>query len=154
MGNTNVPVAKRDFYLDLSALDGQGSYAARELRAAIRDYAMTHGVAALKSTLGAVNSANTAPALPDNSVAPSITGTPAVGQVLTGVDGTWTNGYPATVTTKRQWYRDGAAIAGATGQTYTLTAADEGAVIKFGVTKSNASGATAVLSNPTATVTA
>ncbi len=57
-----------------------------------------------------------APAV-ENTVAPSISGTAAVGQVLTAHDGTWN---PADTTLARQWKRNGVAIAGATGATYTL----------------------------------
>ena len=71
-----------------------------------------------------------APAV-ENTVAPSITGTAAVGQVLTAHDGTWT---PADATLTRQWKRNGAAIAGATGATYTLTVDDLGKAITLTVT--------------------
>lgn len=53
---------------------------------------------------------------------PSISGSPQVGQVLTGTDGTGTN----YTTYSRQWLRGSTAISGATGSNYTLTTDDIG----------------------------
>lgn len=75
-------------------------------------------------------------AAPTNTTAPSITGTATVGETLTAVAGTWT-GSP-TVT--RQWLRGGTEISGATGTTYLLVAADEGATITVQETATNAGG--------------
>lgn len=57
---------------------------------------------------------------------PTITGTARVGELLTAVLGTW---IPAATTTTYQWFRDGAAIAGATATTYRAVAADLGTAI-------------------------
>lgn len=62
---------------------------------------------------------------PVNSAAPMISGTTTVGQTLTASAGTWSN----SPTLSYQWRRDGSAIAGATGSTYDLVAADQGATI-------------------------
>lgn len=51
---------------------------------------------------------------------PTVTGTKRVGYMLTANPGTWTAG----TTLRYQWYRSGAAIAGATGKTYRLVTAD------------------------------
>lgn len=59
-----------------------------------------------------------------------------VGDVLTASVGTWA---PAPVTTALQWMRDGAPIAGATGASYTLTAADLGKSLRLDVIGSKAS---------------
>ena len=59
---------------------------------------------------------------PVNRDAPTVTGTPVVGQTLTCSDGGWTGASSFT----REWRRDGRPIAGATGTTYALTAADQG----------------------------
>lgn len=78
---------------------------------------------------------NTAPA-PTSSVTsstPTITGTAKVGYTLTANAGTWG---PSPVTLAYQWNRAGAAIAGATGSTYALTAADQGKAITVTVTGS------------------
>ena len=77
---------------------------------------------------------------PVNQVAPSVTGTPAVGQILTCVGGSWQ--YPV-VTTSTQWLRDGAAIPGATASTYTLQAADAPHQISCRETATNAGGSVA-----------
>lgn len=52
---------------------------------------------------------------------------------------------PLTIT--QQWLRDGAAIPGATGTTYTLAAADVGALITCRETATNAAGSTSADSN-------
>jgi len=92
-----------------------------------------------------------------NTVAPAITGTAQVGQQLSVTNGTWTG--PAR-TFARQWKRNGLPIASATGATYTLVVADEGAVITCDVVASanaNVAGAGAQVkatSNATAAVVA
>jgi hypothetical protein len=94
---------------------------------------------------------------PANTVLPSITGTAAVGQVLTGNDGTWTGSPTPTLT--RKWRRcdTGGAncvdISGATGTTYTLVQADAGSTIRLHVTATSTSGTTTADSAATATVT-
>jgi len=82
----------------------------------------------------------------------SITGTAQVGQVLTAVitDG---NGVSAANVTY-EWRRDGAAITGATANSYTLVAADEGTVITVNVAYTDDDGYGGdVTSSPTASVT-
>jgi len=87
----------------------------------------------------AVRSAETAPvaaALDDPPVASvvRITGTPQVGQVLTGsYTYSDTEADPEGVSTFR-WLRSTTPIAGATAQTYTLVAGDQGATVSFEVT--------------------
>lgn len=91
------------------------------------------------------------PNTPANTVAPAITGTATVGQTLTVSNGTWTNsptGYA------RQWTRDGADIAGATGATYTLVAGDSGKMIGARVTATNADGSGAAIAAAVGPVTA
>jgi uncharacterized protein YjiK len=71
----------------------------------------------------------------------AISGTPQVGQVLTG---TYTYGDAdgdAEGASTYRWLRDGSAIVGATARTYTLTTADEGTLIVFEVTPVAATGA-------------
>ncbi|UJP40831.1 Ig-like domain repeat protein [Cellulomonas palmilytica] len=81
-----------------------------------------------------------------NATAPSVTGTARVGATLTAKVGTWT---PASATTSVQWLRDGTAVSGATGTTYTLTAADAGKRVAARVTADNGLGwAPAVLTTP------
>ena len=92
------------------------------------------------------------PNVPDvtNTGLPAITGTAKVGQVLTVNDGTWD---PADATLTRQWRRNGAAIPGATGRTYTLTTDDLGKAITVTVTGSKAGHTSGtVTSAPTAAI--
>jgi hypothetical protein len=97
-----------------------------------------------------------APPRPTNVSAPSISGTPRVGQTLTEAHGSWTNeptsyGY--------QWLRCEEAemgcvpIAGASSQVYVPTAADVGHAIEVKESAINAGGASpGVTSAPTAVV--
>lgn len=71
---------------------------------------------------------------------PTLTGTPRVGLKLTAKTGAWA---PSGVTLGYTWFRDGAAIKGATKSTYTLTAADLGARIGVEVTGSKSEYAAA-----------
>lgn len=96
--------------------------------------------------------------LPAITALPAVTGAAVQGQILTGSDGTWTN-TPTSFT--REWQRcdaagaNCAALAGATGTTYTLAPGDVGFTIRFAVAATNASGSSApVVSAPTAVVTA
>ena len=102
-------------------------------------------------------------AVPGNTAQPTITGTPAQGQTLTGSDGTWSN---SPTSFSRQWMRcpasggaadasDCAAIGGATTASYVVAAGDVGSRLRFRVIASNAEGpGTAAASNATDTVTA
>lgn len=63
--------------------------------------------------------------------APTVSGTLAVGSVLTAGTGAWT---PAPDSFTYQWLRDGTPIAGATHATYTATTADGGHVVSVAVT--------------------
>ena len=92
-------------------------------------------------------------AVPRFTTIPSISGTAQSGQTLTGADGVLAN---ASVTS-RQWRRDGVAIAGATGTTYALQAADVGHAITFAVTVTstvNSANTVTAASAPTAAVIA
>ncbi|HEX8052110.1 MAG TPA: hypothetical protein VF517_03895 [Thermoleophilaceae bacterium] len=81
---------------------------------------------------------------PVNSAAPVISGTLEDGSTLSSTTGSWT-GTP-TIAFARQWRRCDAAgaacvdIAGATGTTYGLTAADLGKTIRVVVTATNMAG--------------
>jgi hypothetical protein len=71
------------------------------------------------------------PAAPQATVAPTISGTPAVGQVLTCNQGSW-SGNPSSFAF--QWLRNGTPIQGATASTYTVTVADYGTDLSCVVT--------------------
>ena len=62
---------------------------------------------------------------------------PVVGNVLGYEGDTWAHEPTSFI---HQWQRDGVDIAGATGETYTLVAADEGALIRHVLIAVNASG--------------
>jgi hypothetical protein len=90
---------------------------------------------------------------PSTATLPTITGTPAyVGAVLTVNQQTWV-GSP---TLTNQWNRNGAAIAGATGNTYTVQSADVGTsltvsvkgVNSFGQSTATSAGATGLIALP------
>jgi hypothetical protein len=111
-----------------------------------------------------------APIPPKNTVAPAVSGTAAVGSVLTADPGKW-DGSPAP-TFGYQWQRCDASgaqcvsIAGATGTTYTpqgsgivqaalapIGGDDVGSTLRVIVTATNTAGSSSAASKPTATVT-
>ncbi|WP_241980785.1 S8 family serine peptidase [Cryobacterium sp. Hh11] len=75
-----------------------------------------------------------------NTVAPSISGTPEIGSVLTADPGQWTT---AGLTFGFQWQSDGVDIAGATSATFKPTAALAGTTLTVLVTASVPDGASA-----------
>lgn len=95
------------------------------------------------------------PAAPNNSAAPTISGTTGYASVLTAANGTW-SGNPTGYT--YQWQSSTTAngtysnISGATSQTYTLASADIGNYIKVNVTATNAGGSNSALSSATAQI--
>ena len=93
-----------------------------------------------------------APLIPANTVAPVVSGTATVGQLLSTTDGTWTGA--ATITFTYQWQRNGSNIGSATSSTYTLVDADAGNPIRCVVTGTNGVGNSSANSNATANVTA
>ncbi|HZO19559.1 MAG TPA: Ig-like domain-containing protein, partial [Gemmatimonadaceae bacterium] len=70
----------------------------------------------------------------------AISGTPKVGQVLTGTYIYSDTEGDAQGTSMYRWFRNGTPIAGATARTHTLVAADQGAMIVFEVTPVAISG--------------
>jgi hypothetical protein len=94
--------------------------------------------------------------VPANTAAPAITGTAEVGETLTVQPGAWSDAATATFT--YQWQRcdengeDCGDIAGATGPSYVLDAADECMKLQVAETVANASGAGTAISDTTARV--
>jgi large repetitive protein len=120
-------------------------------------------VVTASNTLGSASSTSTQTAvivaaftLPTNTVLPSVSGTAAVGQTLTGAQGTFAGNPTPTVT--GQWQRcdsSGAScadIASATSTTYTLVTADAGKTIRFKAIATNSQGSASASSTATALV--
>jgi hypothetical protein len=105
-----------------------------------------------------VTRASSSPVAPPvNTTRPSISGTPQAGQALTASTGTWT-GSPTSYAYR--WQRcasTGTAcsdVAGVTGRTYLLVAADVGSRMRVVVTASNGGGSSSASSDATLAVTA
>ncbi|MGN6377358.1 MAG: FlgD immunoglobulin-like domain containing protein [Gaiellales bacterium] len=115
-------------------------------------YVALYGGGVLKGTLGGSSQTATAPA---NTTAPSISGTAQVGQTLSVTRGTWTGSPAPTVTD--QWQRSTPSgwttISGATGSSYTLVSADQGATLRVAETATNSVKSVTANSAPTVTVT-
>lgn len=75
---------------------------------------------------------------PANTTPPAISGAATQGTTLTVIPGIWTNGPDCF---GYQWYRAGAAIAGANRPSYTLTVSDVGSAITVGERGVNLRGA-------------
>jgi hypothetical protein len=94
---------------------------------------------------------------PAATSAPTISGTPQVGAVLTLNPGTWSGSTPLSST--YAWQRcnasgaDCARISGAHGRDYKVSTADVGATLRVAVTVSNRFGTTSVLTAATGVVT-
>jgi hypothetical protein len=105
----------------------------------------TDGSGTAQSDQTTVIAPATSSAAPKNTSAPTISGTPRVGQQLTANDGAW-SGNPTSFA--YQWQRCDADIVsctnavGATSKTYTLGLADLGYRMRVRVTAKNAKGST------------
>ena len=112
---------------------------------------------ALLAVVG-VGSATAASTPPENTVAPSISGTARQGETLTADPGNWSGTQP--ITFSYQWRRcdsnggSCADIVGATKKTYVLTSVDVGNTLRVRVRAANAAGARAVVSAASAVVSA
>jgi hypothetical protein len=99
--------------------------------------------------------ATVAAATPGNASAPIVTGKARVGETLTTTNGTW---LPTATGYAYQWQRKVAGvftdISGATAQTYTLVAADEGAQVRAKVVATNSDGSADGYSGATVPVVA
>lgn len=86
---------------------------------------------------------------PVNTLAPAVTGTATVGQLLTSTTGTWTG---AGITHTYAWKRSGSNTVLGTASTYTLVAADQTKTMTCTVTATNAFGKVSQVSNTTAAI--
>jgi hypothetical protein len=100
-------------------------------------------VSAAVAAIGLVLAAIASAAAPQNTAAPTITGTAKEGSTLTATDGTWSNS-PTSFT--YQWQRcasDGTGcgdLAAATAKAYVLVTGDVGHTVRVVVTAANADG--------------
>ncbi len=85
------------------------------------------------------------PEAPNDTSAPSASGTPAVGQTLSCSNGSWSGALPISYAYK--WLRDGSTIEGATGSSYTVQSADQGHGVACEVTATNSKGHSSAKSN-------
>lgn len=89
---------------------------------------------------------------PANTAAPTISGTPKVGEELDATNGSWTGGVRSYA---YQWQRCDAqggscvSVTGATGGSYGVRSADTGNTLRVVVTATNLSGSTNAVSSPT-----
>jgi len=77
-------------------------------------------------------------AIPSNTVLPTITGVPNIGQTLSLTRGSW-SGFPSPTFTQ-QWRRNGVDLSGQTGTTYVIQSGDLNASISVAVTATNSQG--------------
>ncbi|MBP1077407.1 hypothetical protein JOD63_001375 [Microbacterium terrae] len=107
------------------------------------------GARAGYATTARTSAAKAIPALAFTAApTPTITGTAAVGSILTANAGTWS----PTPTLAYQWNRNGIAISGATKTTYALVSADQGAMITVTVTASRSGYASTTRTSAVVTV--
>ena len=109
------------------------------------------------TTTGATTTVAT-PAPPQNTAAPTVSGTPQEKETLKADPGTWQSSTDATYS--YAWQRcdakgaNCAAIANATAQTYVLTGDDVGRTVRVDVTAKNSVGSSSAASAPTDSVAA
>lgn len=154
-GGTPAPVLTRQWKRDGSAISGATGTTydlveddeGAEITITVT---ATNSAGSASETSAPVGPVEAALSAPVNSAAPTISGTPTVGQALTSTTGTWT-GNPSP-TYSRQWLRGSTAISGATAASYTLVAADVGQAISVRVTATNSQGSAQATSAATAAV--
>ena len=128
----------------------------RLLAAAATVAALVAALSAVAGTGSAQTSAAQANYAPVNTARPAISGNAEVGQTLTASNGTWTS--DTTPKFAYEWRRcdaqgnSCAAIGGATSQTYTLQAADQGKTVRVEVTATNSSGSASATSAQSAAI--
>lgn len=88
--------------------------------------------------------------LPSNTTRPAITGTFEVGEIGTVTPGTWEN---VTDPLAYRWFADGVLIFGATGLTYTFTAAEAGKTVTVEESATNAAGTVTAFSDGVGPIT-
>ena len=129
-----------------------GADVGRTLRVAV---AATGAGGSTTATSGASAVVVEAPSPPSNTAPPTVSGSPVVGQALTGTLGNWA-GHPAPALAA-QWQACQAGtctdIASAQGTTYVVRSGDAGRTLRIAVTATNGSGTATAPSAQTQTVT-
>jgi len=134
------PVLLRVGVLDYAAADGPAG----------GSLAVEHDAVAA-SGAGWLGAPGVADPPPSSTAPPAIAGSPAIGAVLTAIDGSWSD---SLAMLSYQWLRcdlSGAScapIVGATANSYTVTRADAGSTIGLAVTATNTSGAATAMATP------
>ncbi len=134
---SNIGAATSNVYTLVDADDGN------KVRCVVTDTDGGGNTSANSNAVGLIVEAG----VPVISVAPAVTGTTTVGQVLSSTTGTWTNQGGSVHTYAYQWQRDVLGnssysnISSATSSTYTLVDADDACHIKCLVTATNDVGA-------------
>jgi hypothetical protein len=108
----------------------------------------TNSVGSTNANSNSTSAVTSAPYV--SATVPAISGTVAIGQVLTCSQGTWYGN--ATITYAYQWTRSGSNIGSATSSTYTLVSGDAGLSIACKVTATNSVGSTVYTTVAVATV--
>jgi hypothetical protein len=104
------------------------------------------GMCVVVDTHGRVMVGTPPPAVtPVNISPPVVSGTPAPGQTLSCLNGSWT-GYPPPTFTY-QWLRDGTPIGGASTSAYVVQATDQSHGLTCQVTATNSAGSESATSN-------
>ncbi len=96
------------------------------------------------STTATSNVLSVALAAPHNSAAPTLSGTPALGETLSCSTGSWDN---SPTSYAYAWSRGGGAIAGQSNSTYLVVAADQGQNLRCEVSATSAGGTSTAASN-------
>ena len=116
-------------------------------RISVRVTGSKPGLSSVSRTSASTAAVAAAPAVAAGN--PTIGGSAVLGATLTVNEGVWG---PAPVALTYQWLRNGAAIAGATGQSYTAIVADVGAAISVQVTGTKAGYGSATVVSGAVTV--
>ena len=97
------------------------------------------------SQTGTTTTTSTTPVVdaPVNQIAPTISGTPALGAVLEASVGGWTG---TDLTYRYQWLRDGVAVPGAASATFLVTTADSGHQLSVQVVASDGTSSVTAVS--------
>ncbi len=113
-------------------------------------HALSVAVTAVKEDFASADATSAAVSIPVpqpgslTTAVPAVAGTVAVGRTVTARPGAWTAGFVPVTAFTYQWLRNGVAIPGATGPTYTVARRDHRARISVRVTGSYAGFGSAV----------